>query len=327
MKILVTGGCGFIGSEYLRFNVTNSDMEFLNIDALTYAANPESLAKIQANSNYTFKKIDINDFNSLKKVFIEFMPDKVVHFAAESHVDNSISSSEQFIKTNVFGTHNILNAVRQISEKKEVQLHHISTDEVFGDLSQDDPPFNERSSYNPSSPYSSSKAASDHLVRAWGRTYGLKYTISNCSNNYGPFQHSEKLIPTIIKKALNLDKIPIYGDGKQIRDWLYVTDHIKALNSIIHSSSSLMNTYCIGGNNEIKNVDLCSIILEKLAVKTGKNKDYFKKLITFTKDRPGHDRRYAIDSSKILDNLNWSPEETFETGITKTISWYLGENK
>lgn len=323
MKIIVTGGCGFIGSEFLRFNSSDPNLEFLNIDSLTYAADIESLSSISSNSNYNFKHLDIIDYESLNEVFRKFNPDKVIHFAAESHVDNSILNSDQFINTNILGTHNILKAIRNLSEKKDVHLHHISTDEVFGDLGKYDEPFSEKTPYNPSSPYSSTKAASDHLVRAWGRTFDIKYTISNCSNNYGPYQHAEKLIPTIIRKAIKGEQIPIYGDGSQIRDWLYVTDHIKAINSIIFNQKSMMQTFCIGGNNEIKNIDLCNIILEKLSKKYNKDKDFYKKHITYVDDRPGHDTRYAINNKKVNELLDWYPCESFETGIEKTINWYI----
>jgi len=323
MKIIVTGGCGFIGSEFLRFNSSDPNLEFLNIDSLTYAADIESLSSISSNSNYNFIHLDIIDYEGLNEVFRKFIPDKVIHFAAESHVDNSILNSDQFINTNILGTHNILKAIRNLSEKKDVHLHHISTDEVFGDLGKYDEPFSEKTPYNPSSPYSSTKAASDHLVRAWGRTFDIKYTISNCSNNYGPYQHAEKLIPTIIRKAIKGDQIPIYGDGSQIRDWLYVTDHIKAINSIIFNQKSMMQTFCIGGNNEIKNIDLCNIILEKLSKKYNKDKDFYKKHITYVDDRPGHDTRYAINNKKINELLDWYPCESFETGIEKTVNWYI----
>ena len=330
--ILITGGCGFIGSSLVRKIVTDNLFKVINVDNLTYAGNLESLNEIRGSENYFFEKVDISDFNSLKDVFFKHKPNYVMHLAAESHVDRSISNSDVFISTNIIGTHNLLKCSHQLINepnfnKDNFRFHHISTDEVYGDL-EDGDFFTEDTSYKPSSPYSASKASSDHLVRAWGRTYKLPILITNCSNNYGPYHFPEKLIPNVIIRAMNEENIHVYGDGSQIRDWLYVEDHVQALLSVI-SSGKIGETYNIGGNNEKTNLEVVNIICDLLEKHYGKNKkkiSNYKELITFVDDRPGHDTRYAIDSTKIRKELNWVPSETFETGIEKTVKWYI-DNK
>tara|TARA_B100000780_G_scaffold32100_1_gene20277 strand:+ start:1736 stop:2740 length:1005 start_codon:yes stop_codon:yes gene_type:complete len=330
MKILITGGSGFIGSALIRYLLNNfKSYEILNIDKLTYAAN-NSLQEFSDNKNYSHLNVDITDKNELIKAFLGFKPQCVMHLAAESHVDNSIKNPDEFIKTNIIGTFNMLNcSLEYINEfqPENFRFHHISTDEVFGDLEIDDPKFTESTSYNPSSPYSASKASSDHLVRAWGRTYGLPILITNCSNNYGPFQHNEKLIPTIINNALNHNFIPIYGDGSQIRDWLYVEDHAIALHQVL-KNGVINETYNIGGINEIKNIvvakKVCAILDEIHPIDSSVYNSY-EDLIKFVEDRPGHDKRYAINCSKIKDDLNWLPAEDFDSGMLKTVRWYLNK--
>ncbi len=334
MKILVTGGAGFIGSALVRHIIQNTDHIVLNLDLLTYAGNLDSLSSCKNNERYFFEKVDICSGESLKKVLQNFQPEAVMHLAAESHVDRSIDGPAQFMQTNILGTFNLLECVREYygrldDEKRSIfRFHHISTDEVYGDLGFTDDLFNEESPYDPSSPYAASKACSDHLVRSWGRTYGIPTLVSNCSNNYGPFHFPEKLIPHVILSALNGKDIPIYGDGSQIRDWLYVEDHAKALMLIIENGV-IGETYNIGGNNEVKNIDvvnsICDYLEKKVPAKSNSLENYHD-LITFVKDRPGHDLRYAIDSTKIQEHLDWKPLETFETGLRKTIDWYL-ENK
>ena len=316
-KILVTGGCGFIGSNFLNIMVPKyKKTKFLNIDKLTYAGKSENVRNLKNLKNYNFLKLDICNYTKLQKVIKKFNPEIVIHFAAESHVDNSIKSPGKFIQSNILGTYNILRSIN-----KKIFLVHISTDEVYGDL-EDGAFFKETTPYNPSSPYSASKASSDHLVRAWGRTFGLPILITNCSNNYGPFQFPEKLIPIMIINCLNNKPLPVYGDGKNIRDWLYVTDHCSAIYKV-YKNGKIQDTYNIGGNNEIKNIDIVNIICETLdELKPLKNKSY-KNLITYVKDRPGHDLRYAIDSTKIKEGLGWTPMESFETGIRKTLNWYI----
>lgn len=324
MKFIVTGGSGFIGSAVIRYIINNTEHKVLNVDKLTYAGNPENLISIDKNQNYSFTQTDICDQNSIKKIFTEFNPDYLIHLAAESHVDNSINGPEIFIKTNILGTFNLLNASYEyfLSKNKNFVFHHVSTDEVYGDLDMEGKPFTEDSPYKPSSPYSATKASSDHLVRAWNRTYSLPVIISNCSNNYGPFHFPEKFIPKTIINLLNSKKVPIYGDGLQIRDWLYVDDHAEAI-YMIATSKKHGETYNIGGNAEIKNIDVVKKIIDKLSSKElGKKKD-LANLVSFVKDRPGHDERYAIDNSKIKIDLGWQPNETFESGIDKTIDWFV----
>ena len=329
MKILVTGGAGFIGSAVIRHIINHTDHAVLNIDKLTYAGNLESLKTIDSNPRYQFKQIDICDKLNLTQAFEHFQPDCVMHLAAESHVDRSIDGPSEFIQTNIVGTYTILEVAREYwqnlsdSKKESFRFHHISTDEVYGDLEHTNDLFTETTSYAPSSPYSASKASSDHLVRAWNRTYGLPTIVTNCSNNYGPYHFPEKLIPLIILNALEEKPLPIYGDGQQIRDWLYVEDHARALYKVI-TEGTIGETYNIGGHNEKANIDvvktICSILDTLQPRKSGVP---YHDLITFVKDRPGHDLRYAIDASKIQKTLGWTPQETFESGIRKTVEWYL----
>lgn len=331
MKILVTGGAGFIGSAVVRHIINNTQDVVCVVDCLTYAGNIESLAPVQDNPRYSFSLTDITDAKGVADVFNTFQPDIVMHLAAESHVDRSIDGPTAFIQTNVIGTFILLEASRQYyaslddERKKAFRFHHISTDEVFGDLHDADDLFTEETPYAPSSPYSASKAGSDHLVRAWNRTYGLPTVITNCSNNYGPYHFPEKLIPLIILNALAGKPLPVYGNGEQIRDWLYVEDHARALYKVATEGEN-GETYCIGGHNERKNIDvvktICAI-LDKIIDKKPKEISSFADLITFVADRPGHDLRYAIDATKMKNALHWEPLETFESGIEKTIHWYL----
>ncbi|WP_171857617.1 dTDP-glucose 4,6-dehydratase [Enterobacter kobei] len=331
MKILVTGGAGFIGSAVARHIINNTQDVVCVVDCLTYAGNIESLAPVQDNPRYSFSLTDITDAKGVADVFNTFQPDIVMHLAAESHVDRSIDGPAAFIQTNVIGTFILLEASRQYyaslddERKKAFLFHHISTDEVFGDLHDADDLFTEETPYAPSSPYSASKAGSDHLVRAWNRTYGLPTVITNCSNNYGPYHFPEKLIPLIILNALAGKPLPVYGNGEQIRDWLYVEDHARALYKVATEGEN-GETYCIGGHNERKNIDvvktICAI-LDKIIDKKPKEISSFADLITFVADRPGHDLRYAIDATKMKNALHWEPLETFESGIEKTIHWYL----
>jgi len=327
-KILITGGAGFIGSALIRYLLNNTDHIVKNIDKLTYAGNLESLEGVSSNPNYSFHKVDICNEHSIKKILEDFKPDILFNLAAESHVDRSINRPSEFIQTNIVGTYNLLNqslnywnSLNSLNRKK-FRFHHISTDEVYGDLEKTDPLFTEDNCYKPSSPYSASKASADHLVRAWFRTYELPTIITNCSNNYGPYQFPEKLIPVIILNALQGREIPIYGDGKQVRDWLFVDDHVKAL-LICSLNGRIGETYNIGGLNEIENIDvaqaICTILDELNPDKLKKHSD----LIRYVDDRAGHDVRYAIDSTKIQKELGWSPVETFETGLRKTVEWYL----
>ncbi len=324
MKIIVTGGAGFIGSAVVRQLIRESDHEVLNIDKLTYAGNPESLRECADSPRYRFLQADICDREAMDKAFADFSPDIVMHLAAESHVDRSIDGPAQFIQTNIIGTYNLLEAARHYAKgRSDFRFHHISTDEVYGDLEIDDSLFTEETPYQPSSPYSASKASSDHLVRAWFRTYGLPTIITNCSNNYGPYHFPEKLIPLVILNALELKPLPVYGKGEQIRDWLFVEDHARALIKVA-TAGKPGETYNIGGHNEKQNIEvvrtICAALDELKPRGDGKN---YADLITFVTDRPGHDMRYAIDASKIERELGWVPCETFETGLRKTVQWYL----
>ncbi|MCP6203586.1 dTDP-glucose 4,6-dehydratase [Klebsiella pneumoniae] len=331
MKILVTGGAGFIGSAVVRHIIDNTHDEVRVIDCLTYAGNLESLAPVADNERYSFSQTDITDAKAVAEQFSDFRPDIVMHLAAESHVDRSIDGPAAFIQTNLIGTFTLLEAARHYwstldeAQKQSFRFHHISTDEVYGDLHGTDDLFTEETPYAPSSPYSASKAGSDHLVRAWNRTYGLPVVVTNCSNNYGPYHFPEKLIPLTILNALAGKPLPVYGNGEQIRDWLYVEDHARALYKVATEGRS-GETYNIGGHNERKNIDvvrtICAI-LDKVVEQKPNNISQFADLITFVKDRPGHDLRYAIDAAKIQRDLGWVPQETFESGIEKTVHWYL----
>ena len=334
MKLLVTGGAGFIGSAVIRHLIERTDDHVVNVDKLTYAGNLESLAAVSDSSRYAFEQVDIVDSAALERIFHQHQPDAVMHLAAESHVDRSIDGPAAFIETNIVGTYTLLEVTRQYWQKLEgnkkanFRFHHISTDEVYGDLPHpDESPdakehlFTESTAYAPSSPYSASKASSDHLVRAWCRTYGLPVLITNCSNNYGPYHFPEKLIPLIILNALEGKPLPVYGKGDQIRDWLYVEDHARALYKVV-TEGKVGETYNIGGHNEKHNIEVVHTLCNILQELRPQNKNY-RDLITTVKDRPGHDRRYAIDASKIQQELGWVPEETFETGIRKTVQWYL----
>ena len=329
--VLVTGGAGFIGSELIRHVISHTEYKVINIDKLTYSGNLESLKSIEANQNYIFEQIDICDENSLKALLRKNKPDALIHLAAESHVDRSIDGPADFIKTNIVGTFTLLEQTKNYWQslngikKENFRFLHVSTDEVYGDLNQTDDFFTEDTPYNPSSPYSASKASSDHLVRAWNRTYNFPVLITNCSNNYGPFQFPEKLIPHMILNALDGKSLPVYGDGKQIRDWLYVNDHVRALMTVLENGS-IGETYNIGGNNEIQNIEVVNTIcniLDELIPDRLNGLASFKDLITYVQDRPGHDVRYAIDASKIKNDLGWEPKEDFISGIRKTVEWYL----
>jgi len=329
LKILITGGAGFIGSNLVRYLIAETAHTIVNVDKLTYAGNLESLAEVAGNPRHVFVQADICDLRKMRDVFGQHRPDAVMHLAAESHVDRSIDAPADFIQTNIVGTFHLLQAAREHWEKMDspakerFRFVHVSTDEVFGALAAEDAPFDEKSPYDPRSPYSASKAASDHLARAWHQTYGLPVIISNSSNNYGPYQFPEKLVPLVILKALRQESIPVYGDGKHVRDWLHVSDHAEALRAVLERGRP-GETYLMGGNNEWRNIDLvrtlCRILDElKPATKVSRHED----LITFVADRPGHDFRYAINSQKIRDELGWRPRETPEAGLRKTVEWYL----
>ncbi|MBN6071058.1 dTDP-glucose 4,6-dehydratase [Aggregatibacter actinomycetemcomitans] len=333
--ILVTGGAGFIGSAVVRYIIENTQDSVVNVDKLTYAGNLESLEAVKNNPRYTFEQVDICDAKALARIFQQHRPDAVMHLAAESHVDRSIDGPAAFIETNIVGTYILLEAARAYwnslnDEKKAVfRFHHISTDEVYGDLDGTNNLFIETTPYSPSSPYSASKASSDHLVRAWLRTYSLPTIVTNCSNNYGPFHFPEKLIPLIILNALDGKPLPVYGNGQQIRDWLFVEDHARALYKVV-TEGKIGETYNIGGHNEKANIDVVRTIcalLEELVPNKPAGVTKYEDLITYVKDRPGHDVRYAIDATKISRELGWKPQETFESGIRKTVEWYLNNRK
>jgi len=327
MKICITGGAGFIGSHVVRQFVTNyPDYEIYNLDALTYAGNLENLRDVENASNYHFIKADIGDREAIDELFNQYQFDGIIHLAAESHVDRSISDPLAFVETNVLGTVNLLNAFKSLWNKdfNGKRFYHVSTDEVYGTLGEDGL-FTESTAYDPRSPYSASKASSDHFVRAYGETYGLPYVLSNCSNNYGEYHFPEKLIPLFINNILNGKSLPVYGDGNFTRDWLYVQDHARAIDLIFHKGKN-HETYNIGGFNEWKNIDLVRLLCAQIDNKLRREKGESEKLITFVKDRPGHDKRYAIDATKLNKELGWYPSVTFEEGLSKTIDWFL-ENK
>lgn len=332
MNLLITGGAGFIGSALVRQIIADTDATVVNLDALAYAGNLESLGGIVTDVRHRFECVDITDVREVERVFREHRPDAVVHLAAESHVDRSIQGPGVFIETNVRGTCNLLEVARaywsELDHEKQpgFRFHHVSTDEVYGDLGADDPPFTEECPYAPSSPYAASKASSDHLIRAWNRTYGLPVVITNCSNNYGPYQFPEKLIPLVILNALDGKTVPVYGCGENVRDWLYVEDHVRALRLVLQNGTD-GRAYNIGGRCERSNLEvvraICSI-LDELA--PGSNGPYDRQ-IAFVADRPGHDRRYAMDNTRIATELGWQPEETFESGLRKTVQWYLNNQE
>lgn len=335
MKILVTGGAGFIGSAVIRHIIENTDDSVVNVDKLTYAGNLESLACVSDSPRYAFEQVDICDAAAMNAVFQRHQPDAVMHLAAESHVDRSIDGPAAFMETNIIGTYTLLEAARQYwsalpeAAQQAFRFHHISTDEVYGDLEGPEDLFTETTPYAPSSPYSASKASSDHLVRAWLRTYGFPTLITNCSNNYGPYHFPEKLIPLMILNALEGKPLPVYGQGTQVRDWLYVEDHARALYKVA-TEGKVGETYNIGGHNEKQNIEvvhtLCDLLEELVPTKPAGISQY-RDLITHVQDRPGHDLRYAIDASKIERELGWIPEETFESGIRKTVQWYLDNSE
>ncbi|MDB9974099.1 dTDP-glucose 4,6-dehydratase [Gammaproteobacteria bacterium] len=334
MKILITGGAGFIGSALVRYLIDNTNNIVINLDCLTYAGNIDSISGYENNSRYFFEFGDINSLETVQDIFLKHKPDIVMHLAAESHVDRSIIGPKKFIETNIMGTFNLLEASRHYfqsldqPDRDRFRFHHISTDEVYGDLEDTMCLFTEDTPYNPSSPYSASKAGSDHLVRAWWKTFGLPVVITNCSNNYGPFHFPEKLIPHMILNGIHGKPLPLYGDGSQVRDWLFVEDHVTALIKVA-THGSIGETYNIGGHNEKTNIDVVKLIcdlLEELAPEKPAGILEYRDLIIFVKDRPGHDIRYAIDASKIQAELGWVPEETFESGLRKTVLWYI-ENK
>ncbi len=326
MRLLITGGAGFIGSHVLSFLTrTYPDYTIVCADALTYAANYEAIADLEKLSNYTFEKVDITDKNSLDELFQKYGFTHIVHLAAESHVDNSIKDPLAFAKTNVIGTLHLLEAARIYFKDQACLFYHISTDEVFGSLGETGC-FSENTAYAPRSPYSASKASSDHFVRAFGETYGLPYIISNCSNNYGPGQYSEKLIPTVIASVLSGKPIPVYGTGSNVRDWLYVEDHVNAIDTILHQGTT-METYCIGGDSELSNLELVHLLIDEIDRQLGKPEGHSTELISFVEDRKGHDFRYAIDHSKLTKDLNWRPTTSLQEGLKTTVSWYLKRMK
>ncbi len=328
MKILITGGAGFIGSAVIRHIIQNTADAVINVDKLTYAGNLDSLVEVSDDDRYAFEQVDICNRVELERVFSDHQPDTVMHLAAESHVDRSIDGPAVFIETNIVGTYTLLEVARSYwsrldSERKaKFRFHHISTDEVYGDLDDPEALFTEQTSYAPSSPYSASKASSDHLVRAWQRTFGFPALVTNCSNNYGPYHFPEKLIPLMILNALEGKALPVYGQGHQVRDWLYVDDHARALYKVI-TEGKVGETYNIGGHNEKQNIDVVRTICDLLDELAPSPFTPHSSLITYVTDRPGHDLRYAIDASKIQRELAWTPQETFESGIRKTVEWYL----
>ncbi len=324
-RYLITGGAGFIGSAMVRKLVRDPNNRILNVDKLTYASNLSSLNPVNGLDNYKFYQIDICNFNEIKKIIEDFKPEIIINFAAESHVDRSIFSAQEFIDSNIFGTYNLLELCRFSNKKKEIIFHQISTDEVYGDI-ENNPSSTENDPYKPSSPYSATKASADHLVRAWSRTYKIPIFITNCSNNYGPFQNKEKLIPKVITNILNNIDIPLYGSGEQIRDWIYVDDHIEGILQV-HRKGTFGETYNIGGDNEIRNIDLIIKIIELInKIKKGSDKDLknMKKLIVHVEDRLGHDKRYSINCEKIK-SIGWKTKGIFENNLEKTIQWYLNE--
>lgn len=331
MKILITGGAGFIGSALVRYLINIKYYSVVNVDKLTYAGNLDSLSDVLNSPLHHFEETDICDNLALQRVFERHLPDKVMHLAAESHVDRSIEGPFDFIHTNIVGTYNLLNQSKRYLEslsgvkKNQFLFHHVSTDEVYGDLEDTDDLFSEDTPYAPSSPYSASKASSDHLVRVWNRTYGLPIVITNCSNNYGPYHFPEKLIPHVILNALRGEPLPIYGNGMHTRDWLFVDDHVKALFKVV-IDGRVGETYNIGGHNEKTNIEVVQMVcdlLEELKPDKPNGVSYYRDLIKFVKDRPGHDKRYAINATKIKTELGWTPDETFDTGLRKTVQWYL----
>ncbi|MET0283416.1 MAG: dTDP-glucose 4,6-dehydratase, partial [Polyangiales bacterium] len=325
MKILVTGGAGFIGANFLNLLVPrHPEHQFINVDALTYAANLKSVEAISKLPNYAFERVELADFDQVLAVFQKHQPELVVHFAAESHVDRSISGPRAFVRANVDGTFNLLEACRATWKPGQGLFHHVSTDEVYGTLGATGY-FTEETKYDPSSPYSATKAASDHLVRAWATTFKLNVKVTNCSNNYGPLQFPEKLIPLMISNLVDRKPLPVYGKGENVRDWLYVTDHCEAIWTVIQKGK-VGETYNIGGHNEKKNIDVVHELIAIVASETQASEAELKKLITYVTDRPGHDARYAIDAGKLQRELGWTPKETFESGIRKTVRWYL-DNK
>ena len=324
MNVLVTGGAGFIGSNFLHLSVPRfAERRFVCADKLTYAANLQSLASVAGAPNYALRRVDIADAQAVDALFRDEKPDLVVHFAAESHVDRSIHGPREFVETNVNGTFNLLEAARRAwAGRTDALFHHVSTDEVYGSLHASDPRFTEESRYDPSSPYSASKAASDHLVRAYSRTYGLPVKITNCSNNYGPRQFPEKLVPLMILHMLEGKPLPIYGSGSNVRDWLHVDDHCEAIWAVIERGK-VGETYNVGGDSELRNIEVVDTLCRIVAEEAGKSEAALLGLKTFVKDRPGHDLRYAIDAAKIARECDWRPRETFETGMRKTVRWYL----
>jgi dTDP-glucose 4,6-dehydratase len=329
-SLLVTGGAGFIGSAIVRQLIAETEMVVINVDKLTYAGNLESLSNTLKHPRHIFEQADICDRESVDRILKKHKPDSIMHLAAESHVDRSIDGPSDFINANIIGTYNLLEAGRaywselDVSRQENFRFHHVSTDEVYGDLTSTEPAFTEKTPYDPSSPYSASKASSDHLVRAWHKTYGLPILITNCSNNYGPYQFPEKLIPLVILNAIEGKDLPVYGDGLQVRDWLFVEDHADALRTVLEIGE-VGETYNIGGNNEKTNIEVIKTLCTILDELRPSSKSYHS-LITYVQDRPGHDKRYAIDSSKITQDLGWCPKETFETGIRKTVEWYLNNS-